>query len=99
MDYSDLVSGLNVGSAILAIMGAGALIIAVGFAGWLTDMIAGWFDSHDDSDEEDEQFVDVNGAERWGEDVVECLSCGWYPEDEDSFLHAVHQGYCPKCGE
>lgn len=92
-NFSDLLAALNISSGLLAIYGAGAIILAVGFAIWLTDMIATWFDSHDDSDEEDEATLWLD------DDEVICFACGWESDDEDAFIHAINTGHCPKCGE
>lgn len=43
MDYGDILSGLAVGGAITAIIGAGALKASPGFARWLTNKVATFF--------------------------------------------------------
>lgn len=43
MDYSDILTGLAVGSGVTAIIGAGAIKAAPGFARWLTNKVATFF--------------------------------------------------------
>ena len=43
MDFSDILSGLQTTSAVTAIVGAAALIAAVGFAKWAAKKVAGFF--------------------------------------------------------
>ncbi|MFA1721309.1 hypothetical protein [Xanthomonas campestris] len=42
-DYSSILSGLAVGGAVAAIIGAGVLKAAPGFARWLTNKVATFF--------------------------------------------------------
>lgn len=98
-DFSGLLAGLDVSSGVLAIVGAGALLLAVGFALWLTDMIATWFDSHDDGDDEDEDAPGSRGLVFGVDHEAECSSCGWYTDDDDEAVTADCLGMCPKCGD
>lgn len=43
MDFSGVLSGLDTATAVTAIVGAGALIAAVGFARWAVKKVAGFF--------------------------------------------------------
>lgn len=43
MDFSDILSGLSTTSAVTAVVGAAALIAAVGFAKWAAKKVAGFF--------------------------------------------------------
>ncbi|HWK52879.1 MAG TPA: hypothetical protein VNR18_00780 [Hyphomicrobiales bacterium] len=43
-DYSGTLAGLSVAAAITAIIGAGAIMAAPGFARWLTNKVATFFD-------------------------------------------------------
>lgn len=43
MDYSDILSGLAVASGVAAIIGAGAVKAAPGFARWMTNKVATFF--------------------------------------------------------
>ncbi len=42
-DYSGILSGLSVGTAVTSIIAAGALLAAVGFAKWATKKVAKFF--------------------------------------------------------
>lgn len=43
MDFSGILSGLETTTAVTAVVGAGALIAAVGFASWAAKKVAGFF--------------------------------------------------------
>lgn len=92
---ANIFAGLNVSPGVAAIFGVGVLVAAMGFAEWLTDKVAGWFDDRDSPDNEDiihapEEVVD--GA------LYECMHCE-YQMGSDDALHALDEGHCPKCGE
>lgn len=92
-----VLQGLNVSSAIFAIVGAGLLVVTVGFALWAVDMVASFFEEPDDwsdaADSDERQAQDINtGCE------VECSSCATLL-GSDAAIAAVLNGYCPKCGE
>jgi hypothetical protein len=88
-DFSGLFSGLSVTPGVAAVMGAGALVVAVGFAAWLTDQVASFFDSGDD-----EEFHEGYG--HWCYDA-HCSDCG-YESDQDDSGHLDHSDSCPLCG-
>ena len=43
MDFSGILTDLDTTTAVAAIVGAAALIAAVGFAGWASKKVAGFF--------------------------------------------------------
>ena len=52
-DYGDILATLNSMPAVIAIIAAGILVAAIYFAGWLTNLVASFFDDEEVSDEED----------------------------------------------
>ncbi len=86
MDYSQLFAGVNVSPAIAAIIAAGILLVAVGFASWLTDVVASFFDNPDADEEE------------WEGGDWYCEDCG-YVHEGDEGIHWGQRGQCCKCGE
>lgn len=94
----DILANLNVSTAVLAIIAAGLLIASVGFALWAVDVFATFYDDADDP----ERSLDDHYNAQFDADIasgveVECPECG-YPMSPDMAIHAVHNGYCPKCG-
>lgn len=94
----DVLAALSVLSAVLAIVGAGALVASLGFAWWAADIVATFFESRDSKSNDGDpaarlqrQF-DVSDGEG-----LDCPHCN-YPMSHDTTLHAIYNGYCPKCG-
>lgn len=95
----DILAGLNISTAVLAIIGAGFLVGTVGFGLWAVDVLATFFDDPDDPDREsDDSDRSHYEADLAAGVAVDCPSCG-YPMTSDAAMHAIHNGYCPKCGE
>lgn len=90
-DLSDIFAGVSVATAVAAIFGAGALVVAVGFASWLTDLVASFFDSGEAEEAEEGYY-----AEGWEED---CQHCGYTMDQDDAIYAHNTTGVCPKCGE
>ena len=59
-DYSGVFAGLSIGAALTAIVAAGVIMAAPGFARWLTEKVATFFDAEDA--EEDCQLCDLCGT-------------------------------------
>lgn len=82
-DFSGMLSGLSVAAALTAILGAGAIKAAPGFARWLTEKVSSFFDNNDDS-EEDSTVCEP------------CDFCGEVIDLEEDYWH--HQGDEIMCG-
>jgi hypothetical protein len=68
MDFSTILDGLLTGTAVGAVISAGALIALFGFAKWATRKVATFFDGVEDrayfaaSEREDQQGIDAANA-------------------------------------
>lgn len=94
MDYSEVFAGLSVAAGVAALIGAGAIILAPGFARWLTDKVASFFDGSQIGDEEDDAHDDDHCNFCGGELIdVDC-------SDEDAGSpYAGVTTFCPNCQE
>ncbi|MCD9125858.1 hypothetical protein [Luteimonas fraxinea] len=94
MDYSNIFAGLSVAAGVLALIGAGVIIAAPGFARWLTDKVATFFDGAQVGDDEDDTT-----------DEAHCNFCGgelvdFDSSDEDAGSpYAGADTFCPNCNE
>lgn len=93
-DYSQIFVGLSVLAAVAAIVGAGVLMAAPGFARWLTDKVSSFFSDAAEADAEDaESDAEDDDAD---EDVdwkyQPCAECG-----EEFLPMHMADGVCANC--
>ncbi len=91
----NILAGLNVGTAVGAIVGAGGLIAVVGFTLWAADWVASFFEDEDD-DNDNPAEVTNNRAVSLGIEF-ECEECGCLLGGDEG-ARAIAQGICPACG-
>lgn len=93
----NILLGLNVASAVAAIIGAGVLLAAAGFALWVTDVLVTFFDAPDDwSDDSPDDAIYAQDVASGCE--LECASCGSLI-GSDLAVAALADGSCPSCGD
>lgn len=97
MTFDSILAGLSALTAVQAIVGAGILMAAVGFALWAVDVVATFFESDDSTltSEEAEAMIRERGV--LDGDEGQCSDCDYWLSG-DELIHALNNGYCPKCG-
>lgn len=99
MSLANVLAGLNVGTAVLAIIFAGAFLASVGFVSWAVDMVATWFESPDSVGEgTDDHTAMLNDQGRRDASEAVCDACGTLLAG-DELVRALNLGECPNCGE
>lgn len=94
MDFSGVFKGLSVALAVLAIIGAGALMALPGFGRWVVDRVASFFTDQDQDDVHDE-VADDEAGENDDESACdfsghtydndgECCYCGAVESEEET---------------
>jgi hypothetical protein len=93
-DYSQVFVGLSVLAAVAAILGAGVLMAAPGFARWLTDKVSSFFSDSAEADaedsENDDEDEDVQDESEWR--YRACWECG-----DEYIQNTMVDGVCANC--
>lgn len=91
----DILAGLNVGTAVGAILGAGLLVASVGFALWACDIVASFFEDEDEDNDNPSEVTNQRAVSLGME--FECEECGCLLGGDEG-ARAIAQGICPACG-
>lgn len=95
MDYSEVFAGLSAAAGVMALIGAGAIILAPGFARWLTNKVATFFDGAQVGDEDEDAHDDEAHCNFCGGELVDVDSS----DEEAGSPYAGVDTYCPNCEE